>query len=51
MADEIFEDRRLQLLTIVDSLSRVCPFIGVRFRYRGDDVDTALILAAAQYGV
>jgi putative transposase len=43
--------RRLRLLTIVDNVSRVSPFIGVGLRYRGYDVVTALNLAVAQYGV
>ena len=51
MADELFDGRRLRLLTIVDNVSRVSPFIGVGFRYRGYDVVTALNLAVAQYGV
>ena len=51
MADELFDGRRLRLLTIVDNFSRVSPFIGVGFRYRGYDVVTALNLAVAHYGV
>jgi putative transposase len=51
MADQLFDGRRLRLLTIVDTVSRVSPFIGVGFRYRGYDVVTALNLAVAQYGV
>jgi putative transposase len=51
MADELFDGRRLRLLTIVDNFSRVSPFIGVGLRYPGYDVVTALNLAVAQYGV
>jgi transposase InsO family protein len=51
MADELFDGRRLRLLTIVDNFSRVSPFIVVGFRYRGYDVVTALNLPVAQYGV
>jgi putative transposase len=51
MADQLFDGRRLRLLTIVDNVSRVSPFIGVGFRYRGYDVVTALNLAVAQYGM
>jgi putative transposase len=51
MADELFDGRRLRLLTIVDNFSRVSPFIGVGLRYRGYDVVTALNLAVAHYGV
>ena len=35
MADELFDGRRLRLLTIVDNFSRVSPFIGVGFSYKG----------------
>jgi len=51
MADELFDGRRLSLLTIVDNFSRVNPFIGVGFRYRGYDVVAALDLTVARYGV
>ena len=51
MADELFDGRRLRLLTIVDNFSRVSPFIGVGFSYKGYDVVSALNLALAQYGV
>jgi putative transposase len=51
MADELFDGRRLRLLTIVDNFSRVSPFIGVGFSYKGYDVVAALNLAVAQYGV
>jgi putative transposase len=51
MADELFDGKRLRLLTIVDNFSRVSPFIGVGFRYKGYEVVSALNLAVAQYGV
>ena len=51
MADELFDGRRLRLLIIVDNFSRVSPFIGVAFRYKGYDVVLALKEAVAQYGV
>ena len=47
MADELFDGRRLRLLTIVDNFSRVRPFIGVGLRYQGYDVVTALNRAVA----
>jgi putative transposase len=49
--DELFDGRRLRLLTIVDNFSRVSPCIGIGFSYKGDDVVSALNLAVAQYGV
>ena len=51
MADELFDGRRLRLLTIVDNFSRVSPFIGVGFRYKDYEVVAAFKLALAQYGV
>ena len=51
MADELFEGRRLRLLTVVADFSRVSPFIGLGCRYRGYDVAAALNLAVAQYEV
>ena len=51
MADELFDGRRLRLLTIVDNFSRVSPFIGVGFSYKGYDVVSSLNLAVAQFGV
>ena len=38
MAAELFDGRRLRLLTIVDNFSRVSPFIGTGFSYKGYDV-------------
>ncbi len=51
MADELFDGRRLRLLTIVDNFNRVSSFIGVGFSYKGYDVVAALNLAVAQFGV
>jgi putative transposase len=51
MADELFDGRRLRLLTIVDNVSRVSPCIGVGFSYKGYDVVSSLNLAVAHYGV
>ena len=51
MADQLFNGRRIRVLTIVDNFSRVSPLIGVGFSYKGYDVVSALNLAVAQYGV
>jgi putative transposase len=51
MANEFFNGWRLQLLTLVDNVSRVSPCIGGGFRCRGYDVVTALNRAVTQYGV
>jgi putative transposase len=51
ITDALLDGRRLRLLTIVDNVSRVSPFIGVGFSYKGYDVVPALNLAVAQFGV
>ncbi|WP_420864617.1 DDE-type integrase/transposase/recombinase, partial [Terasakiella pusilla] len=38
VSDQIFDGRRLRILTIVDAYTRFCPAIDVRIRYRGIDV-------------
>ncbi|EKV30495.1 putative insertion sequence transposase protein [Caenispirillum salinarum AK4] len=35
MADQLFDGRRIRLLTIVDAYSRLCPALDVRHTYRG----------------
>jgi putative transposase len=47
MTDERFDGRPLRLLTIVYNFSRVSPFIGVGFSYKGYDVVSSLNLAVA----
>ena len=51
MTDELFDGRRIRVLTIVDNFSRVSPFIGVGFRYKGYDVVSALATATRLYGM
>jgi len=50
VADELFDGRRLRILTIVDNFSRVSPLIGVGFRYKGYDVVRALEETARRFG-
>jgi putative transposase len=50
MSDELFDGRRLRILTIVDNFSRVSPLIGRGFRYKGYDVVRALEEAARRFG-
>lgn len=38
MSDQLFDGRRIRLLTIVDAFTRVCPAIDIRQSYRGSDV-------------
>jgi putative transposase len=51
MVDQLFDGRRLRVLTIVDNFSRVSPFIGVGTTYKGYDVVLALNQAVKRYGV
>ena len=51
VADDPFDGRCLRLLTIVDNFSRVNPFIGVGYCYKGYDVVLTLNLAVARYAV
>ena len=38
MSDQLFDGRRIRILTIVDAFSRLSPVINVRQSYRGSDV-------------
>ena len=38
MSDQLFDGRRIRILTIVDAFSRLSPAIDVRQSYRGSDV-------------
>ena len=38
MSDQLFDGRRIRILTIVDAFSRLPPAIDVRQSYRGSDV-------------
>jgi putative transposase len=51
MHDELFDGRRLRLLTIVDNFSRVSPGIGVKPRYQATEVVETLTAATRQYGI
>jgi len=51
MADQLFDGRRIRVLTIVDNFSRVSPLIGVDLRYKGCDVVEALSRAVKRYGL
>lgn len=51
MHDELFDGRRLRVLTIVDNFSRVSPGIGVKTRYQATDVVETLAVATAEHGM
>ena len=50
MSDQLFNGRRIRVLTIVDNFSRVSPLIGVGLTYKGHDVVAALDRACKRYG-
>tara|TARA_B100000508_G_scaffold134804_1_gene125894 strand:+ start:724 stop:1548 length:825 start_codon:yes stop_codon:yes gene_type:complete len=50
MSDQLFNGQRLRLLTIVDTFSKICPSIGVGYRYCATDVIDTLDQATKKYG-
>jgi putative transposase len=50
MANQLFNGRRIRVLTIVDNFSRVSPPIGVGFSYKDHDFVASLELAVRRYG-
>jgi len=50
MSDQLFDGRRIRILTIVDAFSRLSPAIDVRQRYRGADVVDTLERVTAIHG-
>ena len=51
VSDQLFDGRRIRILTIVDNFTKVSPFIGVDFRYKGTDVVKSLEKAVGEYGL
>lgn len=50
LSDQLFDGRKIRVLTIVDNFTRVSPAIDVRSSYRGADVVTTLERIASAYG-
>ena len=50
MSDQLFNGRRIRVLTIVDIFSKVSPAIGVGTSYRGHDVVATLEQAVQVHG-
>lgn len=48
--DQLFDGRKIRILTIVDTFSRLSPAIAVRQSFRGSDVVAVLEHAAAEVG-
>jgi putative transposase len=51
LSDQLFDGRKIRILTIVDAFSKLAPAINVRFRYTGADVVTTLNRVAGIHGV
>jgi putative transposase len=51
MSDQLFDGRRLRILTVVDAFSRLSPAIDVRQSYRGANVVDTLERVTKVYGV
>lgn len=50
LSDQLFDGRKIRILTIVDTYSKVSPAIDVRPRYTGADVVRTLEHVAREYG-
>lgn len=50
VADQLFNGQKLRCLTIVDNHTRLCPAIGVGFRYTACNVVNTLEQAVKRYG-
>ena len=50
LSDQLFNGRRIRILTIVDAFSRLSPAIDVRPHYRGTDVVETLERVTAMHG-
>lgn len=50
LSDQLFDGRKIRVLSIVDNFTRLSPALDVRFSYRGSDVVETLERIAAQYG-
>jgi len=50
LSDQLFDGRKIRVLSIIDNFSRVSPALDVRMSYRGADVVQTLDRLAAVYG-
>ena len=48
--DQLFDGKKIRILTVVDTLSRLSPAVDVRHSYRGSDVVETLERGAAAVG-
>lgn len=50
LSDQLFDGRKIRVLSIVNNFTRLSPALDVRFSYRGGDVVDTLERIAGQYG-
>lgn len=50
LSDQLFDGRKIRVLSIVDNFTRLSPALDVRFSYRGSDVVETLEQIAGQHG-
>ena len=50
LSDQLFDGRRIRVLSIVDNFTRVSPALDVRTSYRGSDVVETLERIAVVHG-
>ena len=50
LSDQLFNGRKVRILTIVDNFTRLSPAVDARFSYRGADVVQTLERVAEEYG-
>jgi putative transposase len=50
LSDQLFDGRKIRVLSIIDNFSRVSPALDVRHNYKGSDVVDTLERIAAEYG-
>lgn len=50
LSDQLFDGRKIRVLSIIDNFSRVSPALDVRMSYRGADVVQTLERVAAIHG-
>lgn len=51
MSDQLFDGRRLRILTIVDNFSRISPAVGVGLTFKATEVIEILDEAKKEYGI
>lgn len=50
LSDQLFDGRKIRVLTVVDNFTRISPAIDIRLRYRGADVVATLERISSAYG-